>query len=268
MKLQSGFNSGEVLGSRTILSVACAAIVLLLVVPGIAFPQARVTSDTEVSTIVRILPDQISDADFDRIESNEAAIMKLADLYNFNPTKETFVPSQALRCPLWTKRLLVEFSSLESIRVPSVFIAVISKRDGAFDLIPVSNHGLGPLNYDAAFDPHNIAIFNQTVEEERPSLDQKAKWIQLAGCYLDLMARFPRLAFQANLQKLIGVHDEDVLRRLAPAVQMTAGGADVTIYDVIADERYFIRWELGFDKDGYLRNIRRARERPRQLLGQ
>ncbi len=229
-----------------------------------AFSQSR--DFTNPVAILRIPPNQIGDAEFDRIVPNEAQILRLADFYNFKQGTQTFVISQMLRCPLWTKRLVVEYSSIEANRVSSVFLALIPSRGGNVDLIPISFHGLGTLNYDPAFDPHNIAIFNKTIDEESLSLNNDGDWVQLAVCYLGIVIKSPKLLLPANIAELIQPTSNEVVQRLSPKVKVMEGDFEVLLYEVIGDDRDVVEWTLDFDRKGFLRNIHSERKRRSAVL--
>lgn len=208
--------------------------------------------------ISRVDLETLSDNEIERILSPDKRVWDLAALYDFVFSEQEVYWPTLLRCPLWKRTVVLEYSGSEG----SKFVALVYP-DGSLALVPLFHHAVGLANYDAPLDPHNIAIFNRTLAEEPPDLTLDSIWLQEALCYFGIVDMGFDLVLPENIRESVRNPGSEALGRLLPPVVETSDEAvrvslhDVLYYEVTADESRIVQWNLTFDRNGFLRRVER-----------
>lgn len=239
--------------SLLILSAICSEPILCSGIP----PQ---TDGVTAAPITVVEWATLNDDESGRIAPELERIWNLAAFYNFAFTEEElfFLPT-LLRCPLWTKHVVLRFDSIRG----SSFVAVLGP-NGILELLPLFYQGIA--DFDAPFDPHNIAIFNRTIVDESPDLGQEAIWLQEALCYLGVVIPEPKLVLPENIRDLMRDPSDEMIQRLSPVVETSETTVRVSLYEVSADPQLILEWTLTFDRNGLLKAVDQERQRRSDLL--
>src|SRR5260370_13627566 len=182
------------------------------------------------------------------LERRKSEFESTLDSYNVN-LKYGFWSYTELQSPFLAKHAIFRFESIERSEGSSVFVAVFPLTSAPVRIIPLWYRGLGfPSQIER--DPHNIAVFNSVVAEERPVLDTDADRISLALLYLCLFDKDPKIA-SANKDS----------SRLMPSVKNDPQGGFAVGLSVRKNDNGIGEFSLDFDKMGMLRDIT-SRVRP------
>jgi len=222
---------------------------LLLGCSSILFSQTRSPELVAPPVLTRVSPAGMTAAEKDTLKASQRALDKLMDVYNFEPkTPWTF---EVVRCPLITKHVVMEFTSIEVSEGSSRYVAVLPQQNGRVQLIPLWYRGL--RSFEKPYnDPHNIATFNETIAVEAPHLSSDTDWLQLAVCYLAMVGESPDVLLRTNIRRQLGDVSQNTVERLLPVVTPSQSSIDVHFCDA-GQKRRISEWHLTFDRAGLLR---------------
>lgn len=237
--------------------------VLLLVCPSTLFSQTRNPEQIAPPVLTRVSPAEMTAAEKDTLKANQRALDKLVDIYDFEPGRAWTY--EVVRCPLITKHVVLEFTSIEVSEGSSRYVAVLPQQNGRVQLIPLWYGGLRSFGkpYD---DPHNIAIFNETIAVEAPHLRSETDWLQLAVCYLAMVGESPDVLLRTTIREHLGDVSRQTVARLLPVVTASKSSIEVRFYNA-EGKTAISEWGLTFDRAGLLREISRESHDKSELLG-
>jgi hypothetical protein len=190
-------------------------------------------------------------AEREALKVHQPALDRLMHFYDFGAKAPwTF---DVVRCPLITGHVVMHFKSVEVSEGSSEFVAILPQHDGRVRLVPLWHRGL--RSFDAPYkDPHNIAIFNETLAHDGPHLRSSGDWLQLAVCYLAMVGDWPNVLLSTNLSQQLGDVSPRAVERMVPIITTSKSSVEVAFYD--SEERTRIsEWHLTFDIAGLLREV-------------
>ncbi len=234
------------------------SLTMLLCCLSILCSAPKVSEHVEAPTLTRVPPAGMTAVEMQALKARQAELTQLADFYNYEP--KTPLAFEVVRCPLITKHVVMEFTSVEVSEGSSTFVAVLPQQNGRVELIPLWYKGLrsfeNPYN-----DPHNIAIFNETIKNEAPRLASAADWLQLGVCYLGMVGEMPHVLLPTSIREQSGNVDQRITKQLLPTVITLKQTVHVNFHDA-RSKTVIWDWHLRFDQSGLLRDIsRESREK-------
>lgn len=185
------------------------------------------------------------------LDERKADLASAFNLYNYDWTKAWF--PRELHSPLIKKNAIFMFENVpaplsEDFERLTVVIP-LSGRD--IRIIPLSYGMLGPAYVKE--DPHNIAIFNEVVSRERPSIRTATDRLNLAVLYLHLFQKDPMVLDENNLDAFVGVHRKTSTGLLPRVVTKSDGRFSVELVQKEGICGPFMKIRFSFDKQDIMR---------------
>jgi hypothetical protein len=197
-------------------------------------------------------PEQMTAADRELAEANEAEIARRAGLQGFDlgrerPGEGSWGYEQAV-CPVFPEHLILEYSRGNGEGDVTLFAAVIPRGEGHVRVIPVRRRGYSlwtPVSSNAL----TINDFNHMVVEGQEGLSPD--WLTLGLCYAALAGGHVRASLAAQTAA------EEAYPLIAPATLTLAGkgGAEVHFADATPKTRA-MEWVLSFAPNGRLLKVK------------
>ena len=193
--------------------------------------------------------EQMTAADRELAEANEAEIVRRAGLQGMNFTRgaQEWGYEQAV-CPVFPEHLILEYSSNNGNGDVTLFSAVIPRGEGHVRVIPVRRRGYS-LWTPASSNALTINDFNHMVLEGHEGL--APDWLTLGLCYAALAGGHVRAALLPQDRA------DEVYPLFAPA-KLTLeknGGAEVEFADATPKAKA-MDWVLEFDPKGRLVKVK------------
>jgi hypothetical protein len=205
-----------------------------------------------VQTLVFRAPEQMTAADRDLAESNQAELARRAGLQGFDlthdePGRGSWGYEQAV-CPVFPEHLILEYSRSNGPGDVTLFSVVIPRGDGHVRVIPVRRRSYS-LFTPASSNALTLNDFNHMVVEGHEGLSPD--WLTLSLCYAALAGGHVRAALQAETPA------EEVFPLFFPAKLTVSrkGGAEVHLADVTPNTKA-MDWILNFAQSGRLLKVR------------
>ena len=191
-------------------------------------------------------PEQMTAADRELAEANEAEIARRAALQGFDLRREgagSWGYEQAV-CPVFPEHLILEYSRGNENGDVTLFSAAIPRGEGHVRVIPVRRRGYS-LWTPASSNALTINDFNHMVQEGHEGLPPD--WLTLGLCYAALAGGHVRATLLAQTP------EEEVFPLAAPATLTVErkGGAEVRFADATPKIKG-MDWTLSFDQKGRL----------------
>ena len=201
-------------------------------------------------------PEQMTAADRELAEANEAEIARRAGLQGFdlNSGREgkgegSWGYEQAV-CPVFPQHLILEYSRTNGNGDVTLFSAVIPRGDGHVRVIPVRRRSYS-LWTPAPSNALTINDFNHMVQEGQQGLSPD--WLTLGLCYAALAGGHVRAA-------LIPQSAADEVYPLFVPAKLTISqksGAEILFADVTPHSKA-MNWNLSFDSKGRLLKVKHS----------
>ena len=199
-------------------------------------------------------PEQMTAADRELAEANQAEIARRAGLQGLNLERDSAAGGwgyeQAV-CPVFPGHLILEYSRDDGHGDVSLFSAVIPRSEGHVRVIPVRRRSYS-LWTPASSNAITLNDFNHMVAEGGNSVGPD--WLTLGLCYAALAGGHVRA------QLVPKTREEQVFPLYTPArlVEGSQGGADVYFTDVTPGVRP-MQWKLTFTPKGRLEKVHHDR---------
>jgi hypothetical protein len=197
-------------------------------------------------------PGDMSAADRQLVEANQAEIVRRANLQGFGVVPmwhgEEWQSEQAV-CPVMPGYVILEFSRNGGPGDVSLFSAVIPRGEGHVRVIPVKKRGYS-LWTPTASNTLTLHDFNVLVKQSGLSAD----WLTTGLCYAALAGGHVRSALRADMPESFPLYAPPVLR------VSRKGGAEVDITDAAPSGKGML-WLLDFAQDGRLLKVRHSEAR-------
>jgi len=263
--------SGLALGPGLIAGLGCEAQGVATVTPGqtngvtareihpkpIRMPFSFGASGKSRPSLEFLAPEQMTAADRELAEANQAEIARRAGLQGFGMGRESAGRNESgswgyeqAACPVFPQHLILEYSRFDGPGDVTLFAAVIPRGEGHVRVIPVRRRSYS-LWTPASSNGLTIHDFNYMVHEG-PSHALPADWMTLGLCYAALAGGHVRAALVPQTAS------EEVYPLFEPAM-LSVGekkdGADVRFVDVTPHVKP-TEWVLSFSRDGRLLKVK------------
>ena len=201
-------------------------------------------------------PEQMTAADRELAETNQAEIARRASLQGFDPGsggegkgEGSWGYEQAV-CPVFPQHLILEYSRINGNGDVTLFSAVIPRGDGHVRVIPVRRRSYS-LWTPAPSNALTINDFNHMVQEGQEGLSPD--WLTLGLCYAALAGGHVRAALIPQSAA------EEVYPLFVPAKLTISqkSGAEILFVDVTPHSKA-MNWNLDFDSKGHLLKVRHS----------
>jgi hypothetical protein len=204
-----------------------------------------------------VAPGEMSAADRQLVDANQAEIVRRAGLQGFNPGVQgsgmrdvmaggaSWGYEQAV-CPVMPDYVILEFSRNGGGGDVSMFSAVIPRGEGHVRVIPVRRRGYS-LWTPPASNTLTVHDFNMLVKQSGLSAD----WLSTGLCYAALAGGHLRAALEGDSPESFPMYAPAVLR------VSRKGGAVVDLADAAHPGKGTL-WSLDFAQDGRLLKVKRS----------
>lgn len=198
-------------------------------------------------------PEQMTSADRELAEANEAEIARRAGLQGFNlrqaDTAEGGWGYEQAVCPAFPEQLILEYSRIEARGDVSLFsVAIPRDGEGHVRLIPARRRGYS-LWTPASSNALTLNDFNHMVKEAPSGLSPD--WLTVGLCYAALAGGHVRAALVPQTAA------EQVFPLFVPAKLSVSGkgGAEVQITNVTPGQKA-MDWRFTFAQNGRLLKVK------------
>jgi len=216
----------------------------------IAVGQASNDSTPEEKTVY-VHPSNTSPGHADLLDQRKADLGRLLNFYNYDWAKAW--SAKELQSPLIRKDGIFRFHYVGLSECCETFTALIPLSGGTIRIIPLSYGMVGPGKPKE--DPHNIAIFNEVISREQPTIRSDADRVNLAILYLHFFYEDPMVLDKTNLDAFVGVHRKASVGLVPSVVDKPDGAFDIELVQKVGKYGPYLKISFSFDKQGMMRDF-------------